>query len=180
MLRKTQICAGLILALLSAGVASAAEPLRGTFSGSSAVSSFDVDGDGLPGFTGAVGGRGTFGPWTGTTVSETGDVTGLCGPTSIVLEYHTWSTVQRFRNGDLIYYALEADETSSLCFDFVSGDFTFEIYAAITGGTGRFLGANGQIVLTGTGKSLLVDVAGNGVHSGVSGKFTGEISRGSR
>ncbi len=43
----------------------------------------------------------------------------------------------------------------------LDGSFTFEIYSDIAGGTGRFEGATGTTVATGSGRQVVVGVADN-------------------
>ena len=153
-----------------------AQNFWGAYSGSSMLTAVDVNDDGISAYETSLNGSGRFGPSVIHTVSETTDVDGACGPTAVSLSYTTWSTIQRYIGGDLLYYALDETTPSSLCFDYVSGEFDFDIHAIITGGTGRFAGASGAIVLDGRGNQLLTDSFGNGVHSSVDGTFKGNIS----
>jgi hypothetical protein len=164
---------GLALAFATPFVA--AEPFQATFSGWSVAATMDVNADAISGFSTTVSGVGRFGRFQAHTVSETGPVTGICGPTAVTLEFTVWSNIQRFADGDLLYYSLDESQASKVCFDYVSGALSNEIHALISGGTGRFKNATGRVVLNATGDQTLADTAGNGVHSSVSGTVEGEI-----
>ena len=59
---------------------------------------------------------------------------------------------------------------STLCFNIIDNvSSTFEIYFNIAGGTGRFEGATGHSITTGSSRNIFDG------HSGFSGSNTGEI-----
>ena len=63
--------------------------------------------------------------------------------------------VARFRDLSLLFASVDGDNPGYLCIDTMAGRSTFESNMKITGGTGRFEGASGEITSTGTGYYFL-------------------------
>jgi len=126
-------------------------------------------------------GNGTFGHSASNDVGETGLFAGeFCEffPPEVVvirLPIISRSSIIRFANGDLLYATLATDGSpSSLCIDVRNETRTVEIHMDITGGTGKFEGATGELLVT--GNSLPVQrEAGFPVHIAVTQKTVGEV-----
>lgn len=159
------------------------EPISTAVSGWGVPMNVDVNEDGLTaGSTTTHGfgrvGFGSLGPWQAHTVSELSEVVDVCGPTAVVLEYRIVSIIQRLARGDLVYYELDPEYTSSICFDYESGEVVSnEVYLLVAGGTGEYAGASGHAKLEATGRQLLADALGNTVHSSLTGKLRGRLYR---
>jgi hypothetical protein len=86
------------------------------------------------------------------------------------------STVTRFSNGDLLFAELDPILSSSLCIDIRNRTTVSEVHMVITGGTGKFAGATGALLITTNGTQLHFE-GNTSVHSGVTEVTEGEIFR---
>lgn len=156
-----------LLALTAASAAGHADSRR--FAG--AVSGWSTPSDevsaesstGGVGFYTEMSGRDTFGKvstatvggvaaWDGATFCDFDD-TG--SPRGVLLDYVGVQQVWRRRNGDLVYLTQSSSPPSTLCFNFIdNASSTFEVHLDVTGGTGRFEGATGEVEVSGHGRSL--------------------------
>jgi hypothetical protein len=124
-------------------------------------------------------GTGTFGRVSGTGLTELApwDNSTFCGPTDVQLKYASLSGVSRIELTGDKYFTKLVDGT--LCYDYVDHTYTYSFTTSVTGGTGIFAGATGTLTGTGSGVTLQLDYAGNGVfganHS--VGKGTIELAR---
>ncbi len=86
------------------------------------------------------------------------------------------STVTRFANGDLLFATLDLDPLliSQLCVDVMNGTTASEVHMVITGGTGKFAGATGTLLIKTNGTQLHFENDLN-IHSGVTEITEGEI-----
>lgn len=149
-----------------------------TFSGAAAGL---IDADGNPvGLTNSQL-KGTFGRLTGHGVSAfhpwpnsggPDPVPGpidFCSPTEIKLIYSRWTSVSTTARGDQFYWELDPAMESFLCFNFLDFSSYFIIYTSTAGGTGRFSGATGGSVITGTAQEVQPN------HTAFSGSSQGVI-----
>ncbi len=90
--------------------------------------------------------------WDGFTFCDFDPVTGE--PIAVELVYLKSTVVSRLENGDLLTSQLDTAPTSTLCFNFLDSSITFEVHQIVTGGTGRFDGATGSLVGTGSTQGL--------------------------
>ena len=86
------------------------------------------------------------------------------------------STVTRFANGDLLFATLDLDPSlsSRLCVDVLNHTTASEVHMVISGGTGKFAGATGTLLITTNGTQLHFEDDLN-IHSGVTEITEGEI-----
>jgi hypothetical protein len=175
------ICTLLMSALLLSSGAVQAEPFKRTASGWINQTEVDPNGNGIPLNSLTAFGKGTFGQSASNDVGETGSFAGeFCEffPPDIVvirLPILSRSSIIRFANGDLLYATLATDGLpSSLCIDVRNGTRTVEIYMVISGGTGKFDGATGDLLVTGSSTPVSTE-AGFPVHIAVTQVTKGEV-----
>ena len=72
----------------------------------------------------------------------------------VLINYESGSFIDTAANGHQLYRRLADSPTSTLCFDFTNERFTFNLYVDVVGGTGRFSGATGSAVVTGSGSNV--------------------------
>lgn len=137
--------------------------LHKQFSGSSAPIAMDLNNDGLPAIR-AIGGGSSVsvrpparsrlsdernfleGEFTADHVSEAvpvGEPTGKCATSEIEFEMIHYSTVTRYRNGDLLVARLK---DGFVCFNPLTRRGYGTVRLEPFGGTGRFEGAEGELV----------------------------------
>ena len=150
----------------------------GEFSGTATQSQIDVDGDGDTATAASTAwqGNSSLGEIASWAVSDflPWDGVSFCGPTAVTVVYSVASAVIRFESGDLLYLELSG---GSACYDYTNYSFTFAQDSRITGGTGAFTGATGQITTAGTGQTLLRDSRNQGVLTAVRGTIRGDFQR---
>lgn len=78
----------------------------------------------------------------------------------------------RFGDGSLLYVQLSQGDD---CIDFSAGNAHCVLQFQVTGGTGRFAGAHGNLTLTETVLPVLADAQGNPVYLGATGQITGQL-----
>lgn len=130
-------------------------------SGSYFSAAIDVNEDGIPGVVGQLEGKSNFGPFS---VHNFGDMDILSAAESencpeFWVEVPTAGsvTLHRYHNGDL----LSTVTTEHLfCADPATGAFFWTETLDITGGTGRFEGAAGELEVYGEGTGLISDPTG--------------------
>jgi hypothetical protein len=166
--------------LLSAGAAQA-ETFKRTASGWLNQTEVDIDGNGVRLNSLTAFGKGTFGQSASNDVGETGPFAGeFCEffPPDIVvirLPIISRSSIIRFANGDLLYATLATGGLpSSLCLDVRNGTRTVKIHMVVSGGTGKFDGATGELLVTGNSTPVLTE-AGLPAHVAVTQTTEGEV-----
>lgn len=156
---RTLFVALLSLALLAPGSAySDPKKVRIWASGNSvSAAATDVDGNGT-GYTSYLKGGGNLGPFTLTNAGDVAEWDGVsfCNfdpesglPDSVEIYYLANSSVLRTIGGDQLFLELNTSPPSPYCVTFANTSATFELYADVVGGTGRFEGATGSIHFTG-------------------------------
>ena len=107
-------------------------------------------------------GNGKFGESVSNSMTELGAFTGeFCSfaPPEIIvirLPLVARTNVTRFANGDLLFSTLDLDPilNSSLCIDIKNRTTVSEVHMVIAGGTGKFAGATGTLIITTSGTQL--------------------------
>lgn len=184
-LKVTQVVGVICALVLCGGLLSAttaqAEPFKRTASGWLNRTDVDVNANGSALSLLNLSGTGTFGSSTSNDVAETGPFAGeFCEffpPDVIVVRIPiiARSSIIRFPNGDLLYATLASDgPPSSLCADINSPTNTSEVHLVITGGTGRFNGATGSLLVTASSTTVLRE-SGFPVHVAITQVTEGEI-----
>ena len=175
------ICTLVLSGSLLSATAAHAKPFKQTTSGWLNRTEVDVDDNGSPLTLLTTFGKGTFGQSANNEVSETGPFAGdFCAfsfPDVIIvrLPIIARSRIMRFANGDLLYATLATDgPASSLCVDVNSPMNTSEVHLVITGGTGKFDGAMGTLLLKASSTTVLRE-ADFPVHVAITQVIEGEI-----
>lgn len=86
--------------------------------------------------------------------------------------YVSGSFIDTTASGDQLHRVLAESPASTLCFNLIDQTSTFEIHTVIVGGTGRFEGAAGHTLATGSAQ--MVDEG----HAAFSFELEGSIERG--
>ena len=130
-------------------------------------------------------GTGTFGKSASNQVVELGDFDfDFCAfdfPTIIIIRLPILarSSIIRFESGDLLFSVMEPFDPTSinfLCFDVNSGAGTAEIPMVITGGTGKFAGATGTLLVR-QNSTVVLEEDEFPVHIAITEVIDGEIFR---
>ena len=155
------ICTILASTSLLFTAAAQAAPFKLTSSGWGNMTEVDGNGNGNPIFVITSFGTGTFGKSVSNAAVESGFV-GLCSDPGepFVFRFETLasSTVMRFASGDLLFTTLATGgPISGFCFDSVTETSAGEAHLVITGGTGKFAGATGTLLITSNAKALLFE-----------------------
>jgi len=166
----------LMLSLGAASIYAQENSVRMTLSGTAAKSTINLQPD-APTSEYHLDGDGTLGPFTLRTVS-TGTASpqqsSTCsGPNMIYFSAVAGAGVLRFQDGGLLKVNLTGGGD---CIDFAAQHATCTRIFRITGETGRFQGASGNVTLTMTVAPVLADASSNPVFFAVTGDFTGTIS----
>ena len=146
----------LVIGLLSASPA-LAQQIKGTFTGSYFPVLSDYDGDGIPNSVTAseMSGVATvFGRFSSRSFGASEFRGEYCSETEVKLNWVDDTAVYTAANGDVLYalFAPEPGEPESrLCFSFLDSTFQATVHLKISGGTGRFAGATGQLIVASTG-----------------------------
>ena len=176
------MCALVMSASLLSATAAQAKPFKRTASGWLIRTDVDIDDNGLTLSSITTFGKGTFGQSQSNEVSEVGvfvpgDFCSFNPGVEIILRLPivSRSSIIRYRNGDLLFANLATDgPPSSLCVDVNSPDNTSEVHMVITGGTGKFAGATGTLLMKVTSTRVLQE-ANFPVHVAITQVTTGEV-----
>jgi hypothetical protein len=166
----------LMLNLGVAGVYAQQKPVNMTFSGTSAASTINLQPNTTTGEDNLAG-NGTLGPFTfrditaGTAIPQPSST--CSGPTLLHFSRVAGAGVFRFQDGSLLKVHLtQGDDCIDLAAQQSHCTWTFQI----TGGTGRFKNASGNLTLTEIVVPVLADAFGNPVFFASTGEFTGTVS----
>ncbi len=170
------IILGVLLSVASGSVEAKELKIQGSFYG--AFSPIDSDGnnDGLKASLNLVTGRGNLGRFSGHAQSEVlpplpAPVT--CPAGTVEFPYLGIAGITTFINkGDQLFSF--KGHPGTLCANFATGTFTFQITETYYGGTGQFTGATGSVLTTGSGHYSFCDPAEQCFGS-QTGTFTGTI-----
>ena len=174
------ICTLIVSSCLLSAPMAQADPFQRTASGWRNRTDVDLDMDGNTLTVLDTSGVGTFGKSTSNQVSETGDFTGetcTVSPLTFRFQILTRSSIIRFENGDLLFSVLDTSDSSInfLCFEVSSRTSTGETHMVITGGTGKFAGATGTLLISQNGTVVLPQVSVPAIHVAVTQVTTGDI-----
>jgi hypothetical protein len=174
-LRTVSVC------LLAIGVSMAtpalAQGIRGTFAGSYFPVLSDYDDDGLPNSvtSNEMSGVATvLGRFTSRSLGASVFEGEYCSGTEVKLNWVDDTAVYTAANGDVLYAVLAEDSgdlDSHLCFNFIDSTWRATVYLEISGGSGRFEGATGQLVVSSTGV-----LAASGLGGFWQGTLSGNVS----
>jgi hypothetical protein len=166
----------LMLNLGVANVYAQDNPVTGTFSGTAARSTVNLQAD-TPFSEYNFAGDGTLGAFTFRTLSASApspQPPSTCsGPTHLYTSTVAGAGVFRFQDGSLLKGNLTQ---GSDCIDFVAQEAQCIRTFQITGGTGRFKNASGSVTLTETLVPVMADASNNPVFFAVTGELTGTVS----
>jgi hypothetical protein len=167
----------LMLHLGVAGVYAQQRTINMTFSGTAAASSVNLQYPGTNNSEDNSAGTGSLGPFTFRNVraiAAAPQPSSTCsGPTKIHFPSVAGAGVFRFQDGSLLKVYLTQ---GSDCIDFAAQQAHCTMTFQITGGTGRFKGASGNITLAETVVPVLADALSNPAFFASTGEFTGTIS----
>jgi hypothetical protein len=169
----------LMLNLGVAGIYAQQRPVNMTFSGTSANSTINLQQPGTSNSEDNSAGNGTLGPFTFRNVRAIPNApqpsSSCSGPTKIHFLSVVGAGVFHFQDGSLLTVNLiQGDD----CIDFTAPAANCTMTFQITGGTGRFKGASGNVTLTETVVVVLADAFSNPVFFAATGEFTGTVSGG--
>ncbi len=166
--------------MLSLGVASIyaqQRPVKMTFSGTAAPSTVNLQQPGTRNSEDNSAGYGTLGPFTFRNVRAiraSPEPSSTCsGPNKLFFSSVDGAGVFRFLDGSLLKVHLTE---GSDCIDFEAQEARCTMAFKITGGTGRFKNASGNISLTETTVPVLADASHKPVFFAATGEFTGTVS----
>jgi hypothetical protein len=151
-----------------------AKEIRGTFAGSHFPAASDYDSDGVPNSVSANEATGVatvLGRFSSRSFGEGRFDGEFCSDTEVKLSWVADTAVYTAANGDLLYAVFTGNPESQLCFDFLENTFRATVHLTISGGTGRFEGATGQLVVSSTGV-----LAASGLGGFWQGRLSGEVA----
>jgi hypothetical protein len=169
----------LMLNLGVAGIYAQQKPVTMTFSGTDAASTINLQQPNTHTGEDNLAGNGTLGPFTFRNIFAVTAIpqpSSTCsGPTLLHFSRVAGAGVFRFQDGSLLKVHLTQGDD---CIDLAAAPpqahctWTFQI----TGGTGRFKNASGNLTLTEIVVPVLADAFGNPVFFASTGEFTGTVS----
>jgi hypothetical protein len=168
-----------IVLMLNLGVASVCAhegTVKMTFSGTEAPSAINLKIQDTHTSEFNFAGNGTLGSFTFRNVEAEGafpQQSSTCPATQVYFPTVAGAAVFRFRDGSLLTVKLTEGFD---CIDFVALEAHCTRNFEITGGTRRFKGASGSLILTETVKPVLFDASKNPVFFAATGHITGEVS----
>jgi hypothetical protein len=181
-LMKTRMTSTMLLPIaamltLGAGAIYAQEPVKMTFSGTSANSVVNLLQPNTSMDEDNFAGTGTLGSFTLRNVraiSNSPTSSSTCsGANEIFFTEVAGAGVFRFEGGSLLYVQLtEGGDCIDLATDEAHCTLTFKV----TGGTGRFKNASGTLTFTETVVTVITDASNNPALFAATGKFKGEVS----
>ncbi len=171
---------GMVALMLNFGVAGVyaqQRPVNMTFSGTSAASTVNLLQPGTGNSEDNSAGSGTFGQFTFRNVraiKSAPEPSSTCsGPTKVYFASVDGAAVFHFQDGSLLKVHLTQ---AGDCIDFSALEAHCTMTFQITGGTGRFNNASGNLTLTETTVPVLADSSSNPVFFAATGQITGTIS----
>jgi hypothetical protein len=151
--------------------------IKGHYSGSVMPASLDLDSDGFPAAVATLAGESSLGKFTAQAVVDTAlSSPGVCpsGNQGFVLKGGPGSggIVFRFESGELLAAQIVSAEQ---CVDGITLTAFISAQLEITGGSGRFSHASGELAVTATATALAVDSKGL-AFSMTTGSFSGKLT----
>jgi hypothetical protein len=152
-------------------------PVKMTFSGTSAASTVNLQQPDTSNDEDNFAGKGTLGPFTFRNVraiANSPSPSRTCsGPNQIFFLDPAGAGVFRFQDGSLLNVHLTHGGD---CIDLAAQEGHCTLTLQITGGTGRFKNASGTLTFTETSVPVLADALHNPVYFAATGEFTGTVS----
>lgn len=168
-----------IALMLNLGVASAyahENPVKMTFSGTSAASTINLQQPDTSNDEDNLAGKGTLGSFTFRNVraiANSPTASSTCsGANLLYFQDPAGAGVFRFQDGSLLNVHLTQ---GSDCVDLAAQQGHCTLTLQITGGTGRFKNASGTLTFTETSVPVLADALNNPVFFTATGEFTGTV-----
>jgi hypothetical protein len=176
---KYIVTLALMLQLGVANVYAQQNPVKMTFSGTSAPSTVNLLQPDTSNDEDNFAGKGTLGPFSFRQVraianSPAPSPPSTCsGPNLLYLPDPAGAGVFRFQDGSLLYVQLTQGAD---CVDLAAQEGHCTLTLQITGGTGRFKNASGTLTFIETAVPVLADASNNPVFFAATGEFTGTVS----
>ena len=171
------IAMALMLNLGVASVYAQHQPVKMVFSGTSALSTVNLQQPNTNNSEDNYAGNGTLGSFTYRDVraiTAFPQASSTCsGPNKIYGSANLGAAVFRFQDGSLLKVNLTQEGD---CIDLAANEAHCTMTFQITGGTGRFKDASGVLTLTETVVPVLADVNNNPVFFAATGEITGTVS----
>ena len=175
-MKHTAIVA-LMLSIGVVGINAQDNPVKMTFSGTSASSTVNLLQPGTNNSEDNSAGNGTLGRFTFRNVraiKAAPEPSSTCsGPTKVYFASVSGAAVFRFQDGSLLMVQLTQ---AGDCIDFMALEAQCTMTFKIMGGTGRFKNASGILTLTETNVPVLADASNNPVFFAPTGEITGTVS----
>lgn len=167
----------LMLALCVASV-SAQQSVRMTYSGTAGNSPVDIPFNYASYNQDNFAGTGTLGSFTlrnerALPNSPSTPPSTCTGPDLLYFVETSGAGVFRFQDGSLLYVSVEQGTD---CINVVTNGTHCILTYKITGGTGRFKNASGNLELTERAVAVLTDAGSNAIYYASAGRITGEVS----
>jgi hypothetical protein len=166
--------------MLNLGIASAyahQNPVKMTFSGTSAPSTVNLQQPDTSNDEDNFAGKGTLGSFTFRNIraiASSPAASSTCsGPNQLYFPDPAGAGVFRFQDGSLLNVSLTQGGD---CIDLAAQEGHCTLTLQITGGTGRFKNASGTLTFTETSVPVLADALHNPVFFAATGEFTGTVS----
>jgi hypothetical protein len=167
----------LMINLGVAGIYAQQNPVNMTFSGTSASSTINLQQPNTSTGEDNFAGNGSLGPFTFRNISASTaspQLSSTCsGPAQLYFLRVAGAGVFHFQDGSLLKVNLTQGAD---CIDLAAGQANCTMTFQITGGTGRFKGASGILMLTETVLPVLADASNNPVFFASTGELTGTVS----
>jgi hypothetical protein len=177
--RITVKCLAVVALMISVGSAAARandEHIKMTFSGTAGNSSINLQQPNTSNDEDRFVGDGTLGDFTLRNVraisNAPGSSTTCAGSNQLFLPELAGAGVFRFKDGSLLELTLTEGGD---CIDLTTGIATCLVTFKITGGTGRFKNASGNLTMTETVLTVISDTLGNPALFATTGTFTGDV-----
>ena len=153
-------------------------PVKMTYSGTSGASAINLQQPGTQTGEESFAGNGTLGSFTfllisAETTSPQPPPSTCSGPANIYFSRVGGAGVLRFQDGSLMKVNLTQGAD---CIDLAAQQGHCTLTLQITGGTGRFKDASGDLTLTETVVPVLADALGKPAFFAATGEFTGTVS----
>jgi hypothetical protein len=167
----------LMLHLVVTSVYAHQNPVKMTFSGTSAASTINLQQPDTNNDEDTLAGKGTLGSFTFRNVraiANSPTPSSTCsGPNELYFADPAGAGVFRFQDGSLLKVNLTQGGD---CIDLAAQEGHCTLTFQITGGTGRFKNASGTLTFTETSVPVLADALNNPVFFAAAGEFRGTIS----
>jgi hypothetical protein len=173
---KSLAVVALMLSVRAAGAYANDEKVKMSYSGTAASSAINLQQPNTTDDEDTFAGDGTLGAFTLRNIraisNAPGASTTCSGSNKLFLTESAGAGVFRFKDGSLLELTLTE---GSDCIDLTTGIANCLVTFKITGGTGRFKNASGNLTMTETVSNVISDTLGNPALSVGTGTITGEV-----